>query len=443
MANTEKFLDKKGVKALWEQIHHTFAHQADYDLDKAEYEANFESIQADIQALREAGVDQSTLDRIAALEASAAGEAERIDAAVQEVLDGAPEAYDTLKEIAEYIANDEGRAADIAERITDLENAEIAVLTPEEVKEICDRVYDELHLHKFVAADKEEVLRALNNIEDSGSIVLEEDVDLDAEMITIPQGKVVSIDLGGKELHMGNGRYAGIQVIGGSLSIENGKINADKRALAAREGGSITLGEGAEVVSGDVALSANGAGSEIIMNGGSITAQESGILAVTGAKVEMNSGTITGLDNCPIMGNGSAGQGDIEIVMNGGELIANIQSAGYVACGVYMPNSGSFIMNGGRIIANGGAGIVARGGVTEVLNGEIIAYAHPTLEVGKVGDSRVVVPCSAIVYDKNSKYPAMDTLSVEIGEHAILNGAKEDITIISDETEPKVIDHRA
>ena len=44
MANAEKFLDKKGVKALWEQIHNTFAHQADYELDKAGIDYNLDFI---------------------------------------------------------------------------------------------------------------------------------------------------------------------------------------------------------------------------------------------------------------------------------------------------------------------------------------------------------------------------------------------------------------
>lgn len=442
MANTEKFLDKKGVKALWEQIHNTFAHQADYELDKAGMEADIESIQADIKALQEAGIDADTMARIIALEENAAGEEDRISEAVQAVLDGAPEAYDTLKEVAEYIAADDGRATDMIDRITNLENAEIPALTPEEVKEICDRTYDELHLHKFVAADKEDVLRALNNIENSGSIVLEDDVDLESQIISIPEGKSISIDLGGKQLNMASvGSYAGMQIMG-DVSIENGTINATKRALAVFNGGSLTIGEGADVISGDVAVSANGAGSEVVMDGGSITAQESGVLVTTGAKLEMNGGVITGLDNGPIMGNGTKGQGDVEIVMNGGELVANIQSAGYVAVGVYMPNSGTFTMNGGKITANGGAGIVSRGGKTIINGGEIVATAHPTLEVGKVGDSRVVVPCSAIVYDKNSKYPAADTLEVVIGKDAILQGAHSDVEIISDEAEPKVTDYR-
>jgi hypothetical protein len=36
----------------------------------------------------------------------------------------------------------------------------------------------------------------------------------------------------------------------------------------------------------------------------------------------------------------------------------------------------------------------------------------------------------------------MDTLEVVIGADAILNGAHEDITVISDEAEPRIIDNR-
>ena len=443
MANIEKFLDKKGVKALWEEIYNTFTHKTEYELDKAEIEANIETLQNDVEALQESGAGQAVLDRVAALEENAAGEPGRIASAVQDVLDGAPEAYDTLKEVADYIAADDGRAADMIERISALENAEPTALTPAEVRDICTRVYEEMFLHKYTVADSAEVLNALNNISDSGSIVLEDNVDLGNQIISIPEGKSVSIDLGGNELNMTSvGNYAGMQVMG-DVSIENGTINATKRALAVFNGGSLTIGEKANVISGDVAVSATGAGSEVVMDGGSITSQESGVLVTTGARMEMNDGVITGLDNGPIMGNGTRGQGDVEIVMNGGELVANIQSAGYVAVGVYMPNSGTFTMNGGKITANGGAGVVCRGGKTIINGGEIVTTQHPTLEVGKVGDSRVVVPCSAVVYDKNSKYPAMDTLEVVIGKDAVLNGAHEDITIISDEENPNIVDNRA
>ena len=447
MPINDKFLDKEGVKVLWSEAYNTFAEKTSYELAKADMEADIASLQEDVAALQASGVDQATLDRISALENSDAGEADRINAkvneAVQALVDGAPEALDTLKEVSDYIAADETRAADVISRLVAVEEAEIPALTKQEVRDICARVYNEMFLNKYIAADKDEVLNALNNIEGSGSLTLEENIDLGNQIISIPEGKEITLNLGGKELSLATtGSTPGIQVVGGNITIENGKINSAKRAIGVYNGGSLTVGEGAEVVSGDVALSAKGAGSEIVMDAGEVTAQEMGILVTSGAKVEMNGGVITGLDNGPICGNGSSGQGDVEIVMNGGELVANIQSAGYVAVGVYMPNSGTFTMNGGKITANGGAGVVCRGGKTIINGGEIVTSAHPTLEVGKVGDSRVVVPCSAVVYDKNSKYPAMDTLEVVIGKDAVLNGAYEDISIISDEAEPKVTDNR-
>mgnify|MGYP002860605433 CR=1 FL=1 len=185
------------------------------------------------------------------------------------------------------------------------------------------------------------------------------------------------------------------------------------------------------------------------MNSGEVTAQEVGVALFSGAKIVMNGGKITGVDNGPIMGNGTAGRGDVEIVMNGGELVANIQSSGYVACGVYMPNTGSFTMNGGKITANGGAGVVARGGDVKILGGEIITTAHPTLSEGKVGDSRVVVKCAPVVYDKYSSYPGANSLQLEIGANAVLTTSVEDADIIDGiqvlpaEDRSLIVDHRA
>ena len=345
-----------------------------------------------------------------------------------------------VKTLLQGINNAYAKKAEIKDYDADIADLNGRVLSAEAIKELIKKTYDELAFGKYIVTDKASVLNALTQIEENGSLILEENLDMGNQIVNIPEGKSIVLDLSGKELDLG-AAGAGIQVMG-HLTVENGKINATKRAIAAFQGGSITIGEGAEIVAGDCAVTATGAGSEIIVENGEVTAQEAGLLITTGAKATINGGKITGLDNSPIMGNGSKGQGDIEIVMNGGELIANIQSAGYVACGVYMPNSGSFTMNGGSIIANGGAGVVARGGVTTINGGSIVTTAHPTLETGKVGDSRIVVPCSAIVYDKNSKYPAMDTLQVIIGADAQLQGAHEDISIISDEENPNIIDNR-
>jgi len=70
------------------------------------------------------------------------------------------------------------------------------------------------------------------------------------------------------------------------------------------------------------------------------------------------------------MGQGNSGQGNVNIVINGGKFIAHISSTGYTACGIYMPNSGKLTMNGGEIISDG-AGIVMRAGEVELNGGSI------------------------------------------------------------------------
>ena len=172
MPTNEKFLDKEGVRALWEEAYGSFAEKTGYELAKAEIEANIESMQSDISDLKNAGTDQETLDRISALEANDAGEEERINAAIAKVVDSAPEAFDTLKEVADYIAEDKEGAADMVGRISALENAEIESLSKAEVKDICKRVYDEIVLNKYIVADKDEALRAIANISGNGSITL-------------------------------------------------------------------------------------------------------------------------------------------------------------------------------------------------------------------------------------------------------------------------------
>ena len=65
-------------------------------------------------------------------------------------------------------------------------------------------------------------------------------------------------------------------------------------------------------------------------------------------------------------------------------------------------------VSGGTFNITGGAGIVARAGNVSVTGGEFNTTGNTT---GKVGDSRVVVPCSALVFDKEANYPGMTDAS--------------------------------
>lgn len=383
----------------------------------------------------EAKTDPELAGRVDALESAVDETDSKIEAKIAEVIDGAPEAFDTLKELSDYILADDSRAMDLVQRINALEG--ITALTEAEVEAICNRVAITTKV-----TDAAEFAAAL---ETSGIVKLTGDIALDRAMV-IPAGADVELDLAGHTVSspVSGNNYAFV-ADGGNLTISgDGEIAAAGRIAQAQNGGIVVMESGLVKSNNNVALSATGENSKVIVNGGTVESQEGSVLITSGAAAEINGGTLETFDNFAVAGNGSAGQGNVDIVINGGELISNIQSAGYVACGVYMPNSGTLTINGGHIIANGGAGVVCRGGLTTINGGTISTTAHPTLETGKVGDSRVVVPCAAVVYDKNSKYPAMDSLEVVVGAEAVLESAiQPDIAVISEEAEPRVTDLRA
>ena len=289
-------------------------------------------------------------------------------------------------------------------------------------------VADRASLNAMIANDEPEVEITLNkNIAVTTPIV-------------IPEGKKVVLDLGGKTL---SGQIP-IQGTGGEIILKNGTISSTSDAVYLTEGSKCTL-DGAVINSNHNGISA-WSGSEVVVNSGFITSQECGIAGFKDATVTINGGTITGLDNGPVMGNGSApgAQNDgsnMNIVMNGGTLIAHIQSAGYIACGVYVPNTGSFTMNGGEIISDG-CGLCMRGGQVNLNGGSIIANGTSGIE-GKVGDSRVVVGPYAVVYDAQSKYPGVDTLELNIASGMILQGTDGDINVVQSDYPTNINDNRS
>lgn len=87
-------------------------------------------------------------------------------------------------------------------------------------------------------------------------------------------------------------------------------------------------------------------------------------------------------------------------------MIGNIQSSGYIACGVYHPQKGNLNINGGKFIVNNGVGILMRGGTMNMTDGEIIATG--TTE-GWVGDKKSKVD-GGIIVDVASGYYVLQIL---------------------------------
>lgn len=280
-----------------------------------------------------------------------------------------------------------------------------------------------------------DVKRAFATTGDVINVQLTDDMAADDNLI-VPAGKTAKIDLNGQTLDMGNNMlytYGDVEISG------DGELESNTWAIVAN-GGNVTIDGGKIVSTGETAISAQN-GSTVVMNDGEIEAQEFGILGTVGATITVKGGTIKGIDNCAVGGNGTAGQGGTTINIEGGTFIGNITSPGYEACTIYHPNEGVLNISGGEIIANGGAGIVMRGGELNMTGGTITVNAEPGTK-GWVGDKKTKMNASGIIYDYHAAYPAKDTLKVYVGSEVVIHGVDADVQIYkgTQETPDVVID---
>ena len=128
-------------------------------------------------------------------------------------------------------------------------------------------------------------------------------------------------------------------------------------------------------------------------------------MAFDGSTVVINGGTFTALDNFVVGTNGTAGRGGNTITINAGTFNGGIQTSGFVACGIYVANSDTVVVNGGTFVVTNGVGILARSGSTTV-GEDVVFNVTGNGELGKVGDSQVTVPAGAVlVLDLKANYP--------------------------------------
>ena len=270
-----------------------------------------------------------------------------------------------------------------------------------------------------------ELLTTGGNVDLAADIALTMAIDISKDTVFNLCGFTLSGDIPG---------YALI-ANGAKLTLENGNVNLNSRIANAVNGGEVIIKSGT-YRSGDVAFTAVGEGSKVVFDKGQITAVEGGIGSLDKAAVEINGGKIIGLDNFAVFTNGTEGRGGNTIVMNNGELIGNIVSNGYEAVGVYIANNDTFIMNGGSIKANGGCGLLMRGGLVTINNGEITATTGPHVP-GWVGDNKTKMSASAVIYHESANYPGKAGMSLTIND-GIITGSDHSVEVLSNETEPNV-----
>ena len=226
-------------------------------------------------------------------------------------------------------------------------------------------------------------------------------------------------------------------------------------SICASNGAGIKVESGTVVSTRGIALFALGdvtgrkdIASYISITGGYVKAQEFGASPQgRGASVTVDgAAVIESLDNAAVAGHGSntseEKRGGTSITISGKcWLIGRIQSPGYAACGIYHPQKGTLTIKYSRgtpnIVAVNGAGIVMRGGTLDYRAGNIIATGDASF-VGKVGDSRVVVGASGIVYDRDCDYYDAANVKISIsdnsGEKKVV-GAKAAIQVINDKAQ--------
>lgn len=241
-----------------------------------------------------------------------------------------------------------------------------------------------------------------------------------------------------------NNNYSVSYTTSGTLEL-TGSISAYKGAAIKVESGKVVSTKGVALFAmGDV-TGQKDITSSVEITGGYVKAQEfCASPQGRGATVKVDGAAVLeSLDNAVVAGNGTNNAteklgGTSITIMGKCWLIGRTQTAGYAACGIYHPQQGTLTIKYSRgipnIVAVNGAGIVMRGGTLEYRAGTITATGDANF-TGKVGDSRVVVGTSGIVYDRDCNYYDVANAKIAIsdnsGEKKVV-GAKSAIEVINE-----------
>ena len=148
-------------------------------------------------------------------------------------------------------------------------------------------------------------------------------------------------------------------------------------------------------------------GGIVTINGGKFTSREFCIDVLAEGELTINNGIFTALNNAVIATDGNKGMGNNKITINGGTFNGKIIDSGYIACGIYLANNDTLIVNGGTFNIYNGCGILVRSGNATIEKDVVINLNNDgSIVEGKVGDSSVKISTAvAIVKDEKANYP--------------------------------------
>lgn len=285
------------------------------------------------------------------------------------------------------------------------------------------------------ASDKESFMEIVQN---GSAVVLVDDITISS---ALNLNKDFVLDLNGHELkNTSNANYM-VNVTNGEVTIKNGAMQSKKRIGYVRNGGTLHLEGSVFTSTNDLCFDQTGASgaTKITVKDCKFYAVEGGIGTYDGSTLEIDGAEFYISDNFAIFTNGTEGRGGNTIIVNDVYIDNTITSNGYEACGIYLPNADTFIMNGGTVIANGGCGILQRGGSCTINGGTIKATMgdHVPGWVGDLKGEEGKMPASAVIYHKHDNYKG------GVGMELIINGgtfigADASVSIISEEEHPNV-----
>ena len=208
--------------------------------------------------------------------------------------------------------------------------------------------------------------------------------------IVIPEGKKITLDLNGHTIS--NSRTAVLN--NGNLTICD---SSEKKSGVIKSTGNVGIGVGDN--------------SYTTIEYANIQSQEGAVITSysTGATIIIEDGVFSAADNSVVAGNGSKRDGNANVItINGGTFIGNIQSSGFIACGIYAPWKDIITVNGGNFTVNNGIGIVARAGQVTVNGGTFTCTGSAK---GGVGDKKFDMDAAQCVYfdASNPAYPAYNS----------------------------------
>ncbi|WP_455136461.1 InlB B-repeat-containing protein [Thermophilibacter sp.] len=282
---------------------------------------------------------------------------------------------------------------------------------------------------------------AINDATDDSIVTLLSDI---TEVPSVPSGKSLTLDLAGNDIDLGTGTFIinGSLVIKDSTATTNPAVSADYKTVTyasgtiksssndavmkVQMGGTLILESG--TIWANDGCSANGINvignqdatswsspihSTLDVKGSYVRSQEYGLgVYGNGATLTMSDGVVVAENNAAIAGNGtvnsSRNSGGTKVSVSGGTIIGRLLPSaveqGYIACGIYQPQSGTLEISGGTIYADGGAGVVMRAGELDMTGGDVIASG--TL-VGGVGDKKTDLQSVGIILDNGvpGSYP--------------------------------------